>query len=315
MNRDSFNKITHSVLCITYNQEDYIEKAISSLFSGNVWPDEVVIFDDCSTDRTRQKIEGLILRFPERIRAVFNSANLGICGNLNQLVGCATKDMVHLLAGDDWEEPGMFERMNQEIESRGLDPRFESFMLIPDFFFYDGNSLTRFFNSKESIRNGFLKATLRQQIAHRMVGVSRKLFDHFPEYDETLGVWADFYHMVDFSRYCEQVYFIDQAYPVYRLGVGVTSKESWSQKLASFLAATHKIKTEMSASLDKDDLNYLDYLIAMNTALLSPSLAAFVKYIYLFALNYKNGARLCDLKSISRHTLNVCRDIFSGVFK
>ena len=47
-----------SILMITYNHESYIEQAIKGVFSQKVnFPVEFVISNDCSTDKTHQKIE------------------------------------------------------------------------------------------------------------------------------------------------------------------------------------------------------------------------------------------------------------------
>ena len=50
-----------SVCLITYNQENYIQKAIKSIFDQEVgFPIEVIISNDCSSDNTHQKIEEIL---------------------------------------------------------------------------------------------------------------------------------------------------------------------------------------------------------------------------------------------------------------
>ena len=41
-----------SVLLCTYNGEKYIEKQLKSILEQTVLPDEVIIQDDCSSDKT-----------------------------------------------------------------------------------------------------------------------------------------------------------------------------------------------------------------------------------------------------------------------
>ena len=140
--------VRHSVLVVTFNQEAYIEQAIASLFHGAVWPDEVIVADDCSGDGTVDLLMRLREQYPDRIRVMCNRVNLGIYSNLNQLAPLATGDIVHMLAGDDWYEPGMFERMNAEIARRGLNPRGERFMLAPDAYWFKDAHLVRRVNRR-----------------------------------------------------------------------------------------------------------------------------------------------------------------------
>ena len=44
--------IQTSVVVTTYNGEKYIEKQLDSIVSQTVPPDEIVVFDDLSTDNT-----------------------------------------------------------------------------------------------------------------------------------------------------------------------------------------------------------------------------------------------------------------------
>ena len=54
-----------SVLVTTYNQEQYIEKALRSVLEQECDADiELLVGDDCSTDNTPEIIEKLAAEFP-----------------------------------------------------------------------------------------------------------------------------------------------------------------------------------------------------------------------------------------------------------
>lgn len=65
-----------SIVCITFNQEKYIENTIKSFLNQKTsFNFEVVIYDDCSTDNTRGIIESYQSKYPELIRTVFPETN------------------------------------------------------------------------------------------------------------------------------------------------------------------------------------------------------------------------------------------------
>ena len=76
------NNIVINVCMISYNQEPYIREAIEGVLNQKCkFPVELIIGEDCSTDRTRQICEEYALNHPE-IRLLPSETNLGIfCGS------------------------------------------------------------------------------------------------------------------------------------------------------------------------------------------------------------------------------------------
>ena len=94
-----------SILMITYNHESYIEQAIKGVFSQKVnFPVEFVISNDCSTDKTHQKIEEILKDSPENftIKYYNHTENLGMMENfIFSLKQCHGK-YIALCEGDDY---------------------------------------------------------------------------------------------------------------------------------------------------------------------------------------------------------------------
>ena len=94
-----------SILMITYNHESYIEQAIKGVFSQKVnFPVEFVISNDCSTDKTHQKIEEILKDSPENftIKYYNHTENLGMMENfIFSLKQCQGK-YIALCEGDDY---------------------------------------------------------------------------------------------------------------------------------------------------------------------------------------------------------------------
>lgn len=97
-----------SVALITYNQQDYVGKAIESVLNQTYQNFEIIVGDDCSTDETANVIKSYK---DERIKYFKTDYNMGINGNLNLVVGKANGDIVVLIGGDDKLRKNHLERI------------------------------------------------------------------------------------------------------------------------------------------------------------------------------------------------------------
>ena len=71
------NEVMVSILCITYNQETYIEDAINSfLMQITDFKYEIIIHDDASTDRTAKIIKAYEQQYPDAIRTISNRKSI-----------------------------------------------------------------------------------------------------------------------------------------------------------------------------------------------------------------------------------------------
>lgn len=96
-----------SVLMITYNHEKYIEQAVRSvLMQETDFEYELVIGEDCSTDRTHEIVIALQKEFPDKIRLFLHPQNVGMIPNLVAVYGACEGEYIALLEGDDyWTSP------------------------------------------------------------------------------------------------------------------------------------------------------------------------------------------------------------------
>ncbi len=96
-----------SVLMLTYNHGPYIRDAIDGVL-GQDFPFEVEILigDDASTDDTGHIVDDYADRYPDRIRVLRPSRNLGMHANHRSLVHSARGEYVAYCEGDDyWHDP------------------------------------------------------------------------------------------------------------------------------------------------------------------------------------------------------------------
>lgn len=92
-----------------YNGQEYLQDAIDAILRQSFEDFELIISDNCSTDRTAEICETLAAR-DARIRFVRQSKNLGAIGNFNALVHLANGRYFKWAAHDDLMEPSFLQR-------------------------------------------------------------------------------------------------------------------------------------------------------------------------------------------------------------
>lgn len=107
-----------SVLLLAYNLEAYIAQALESILMQQVdAPYEIVIGEDCSTDRTRAIIASYARRYPRKIRPIFRPHNVGMNQNFALTLKACRGKYVALLDGDDyWTSPQKLQRQLEFLE-------------------------------------------------------------------------------------------------------------------------------------------------------------------------------------------------------
>ena len=92
-----------SVCMTTYNHEPYIAEAIESVLAQQTsFGVELVVGEDCSTDRTAAICREYAAKYPDRIRLVTSPENVGWRANYRRTFEACRGKYVAYLDGDDW---------------------------------------------------------------------------------------------------------------------------------------------------------------------------------------------------------------------
>lgn len=107
-----------SIVTTAYNIEAYVEKCLSSLVAQTHKDIEIIVVNDCSTDKTMD----IVGKFTdERIKVVNHSQNMGAGWARRTGIGAATGDYVITVDGDDWLAPDFIEALAKNAEETDAD--------------------------------------------------------------------------------------------------------------------------------------------------------------------------------------------------
>lgn len=92
-----------SICIITYNKENYIEATIDSVLKQDTGCKyEIVVGDNCSTDRTREILVNYWKSDSNKFCLIFNDENLGLTTNIYNTMRKAKGKYIVILYGDDY---------------------------------------------------------------------------------------------------------------------------------------------------------------------------------------------------------------------
>lgn len=100
-----------SVITPMYNCEKFISETIESVLNQTYTNWEMIIIDDCSTDKSKQIVKQYIER-DKRIRLIALNENSGAAVARNKGIEVSSGRFIAFLDGDDLWEPNKLENAN-----------------------------------------------------------------------------------------------------------------------------------------------------------------------------------------------------------
>ena len=169
-----------SVIIPAYNCEKYLEETVRSVL-GQSWEQfEIILVDDCSTDRTLAVAKALEGQ-DARIRVYQNQVNAGVSKTRNFAVSAAKGKWVAFLDSDDLWEPQKLERqMKLARENKDCVLLYSSYSFMDD----EGRRYDRVFSVPEKI--DYKSLLKRNYIGNSTVMVRRDVMESIPMLGENL---------------------------------------------------------------------------------------------------------------------------------
>lgn len=111
------DNIKVSIITVVYNGAKTIAQTIESVISQNYDNLEYIIIDGNSTDGTQE----IIRRYEDRIAYWVSEPDEGIYDAMNKGLSHATGELVGIINGDDWYEPGAVKKVAEIYEKAPYD--------------------------------------------------------------------------------------------------------------------------------------------------------------------------------------------------
>ncbi len=217
-----------SICCITYNHEKFIAEALDSFLMQQVaFEYEIVIGEDGSTDGTRKICEDYQRQYPDKIRLLPFTDNMGALKNVIKTLEAGKGKYIAFCEGDDyWTEHLKLQKQVDILEENpGYSMVFSDRKIVNE----NGEELgesnyTKEVYSLKDIINGFIPAT--QTIVFR----NNKTLVNFFSFQQ--GIYSGDRFLSYFCAQFGNIYRLSEVTAAYRdSGSGVWSKYSAIEKL------------------------------------------------------------------------------------
>jgi len=102
------------VVIPNYNDSEVLSRSVFSVLNQSIGADEIIIVDDCSTDKSLELAEKIQLENPI-IKIIKNSKNIGVMGTLNIGLSQTSADYVIFLSANDYMLEGLLEEVKKTL--------------------------------------------------------------------------------------------------------------------------------------------------------------------------------------------------------
>ena len=190
-----------SIILSSYNQPGLLERAFNSLNNQTYENIEIIIVDDFSTDeRNKKLIEIYASKYPKRVKAFFQSKNVGIAANKNSGFKLATGEYITYLDGDDtYYENKIASEVDVFLKRHDIDIVYSNF----DIKNADGNVLSIWADNFKPAQGYIFEDVLLKKFpdahTHRYELFKKSVLHDVGFYDEQLEMYEDFDLMLRYS--------------------------------------------------------------------------------------------------------------------
>ena len=193
------SKPTISVIIPLYNKEREIEGTVRSVLAQSRLPEEIVVVDDGSTDRSAE----IVRKIASPLVRLIPQTNAGECAARNRAIAEARSEYVALLDADDEWEPGFLAEIESLIdEFPGCGVYCTGFTIVS----HDGR-----FPAPGLDRRGIVENFFRDS-AHRYIAIPsascipRTVFDTVGGFPEGMKIAGDLYMWIKIGRHYRVCY-------------------------------------------------------------------------------------------------------------
>lgn len=200
-----------SIICVTYNQQDYIRQTLDGFLAQDTdFAFEVIVADDHSADETPTIIQDYAKAHPDIFRPILRRANVGVLENFVDSMRAAKGEYLAICEGDDyWTDP---QKMQKQVNFLDTNTEYSMCFHAVEVHFENGDNkdyispnpdAPKIFTQKELIERNFIQTN---SVMYR-----RQSYKDMPKKMMPVDWYLHLYH-AQFGK----IGFIDDVMSVYR---------------------------------------------------------------------------------------------------
>jgi glycosyltransferase involved in cell wall biosynthesis len=238
-----------SVIIAAFNVEEYIAESIGSVVSQTLKDIEIVVVDDCSTDRTPEIIEQFAA-LDSRIKVVRHEVNKSLMQVRQTGFRHSTGDYIIFLDGDDKLSVDACEKAYKGIVSEGVEVmQFDMELLIMDSEASDADTEKALRDALHSVENKVISISPAGLLDEKQVGgtinfnVWNKIYkrellekanEHIPS--EYVNMAEDVFYSYIILFFAKSYSFLPERLYHYRFGCGMSTTRTLSERQLAAIA-------------------------------------------------------------------------------
>lgn len=240
-----------SIITISYNAKDTIERTIKSVITQSYANTEYIIVDGGSCDGTISIIE----KYRSKVDVLISEPDKGISDAFNKGIRVASGDLIGIVNADDWLEKNALEFISREYDSKVDMYRCNIFLVDEQSGVRIIERPTLYFTVKKAITN----------VCHQGTFITKTAYMKYGVYDCSLKYKMDWDLLLRFSNYNVKVKYIDKCIANYSLG-GLTFRKG----------DNYEKNRESYYILKKNGANCIDIAIYFSVKLIKYFIKSFI---------------------------------------
>lgn len=235
-----------SVIVPVYKVENFIEKCARSLFEQTLNDIEYIFIDDCTPDKSIEKLEMVVSEYHQRlafenkiVRIVRMPSNQGSFAVRKKGIELSVGEYIIHCDSDDWVDVNMYGTMYKKAVSTNAD------IVVCDYISTDGINYNKRYNGGvSSSKNEILLHMLQAKISWSMCNklISRKLYERdiiYPKYSNG----EDMVIILQLIYYASKIEYLPNPYYYYlKNTASITRNTSESLTFNRFMQGVKNVK-------------------------------------------------------------------------
>jgi glycosyltransferase involved in cell wall biosynthesis len=201
-----------SVLIPCYNVENYVIESISSILNQTYINLEIIAINDCSTDKTKERLEVLAAK-DNRIKVYNNDVNLKLIDTLNKGIDLCSGKYIARMDADDIALPTRIEKEVEFLEKN------QDYDVVSTMFytFRTGSKKKNLYKNPVAFEDLQAYLLFKSGICHPAVMIRRTLFTQRGLSFEKQYLHVEDYALWSKALYCTKLGNIDEPLLLYRV--------------------------------------------------------------------------------------------------